>query len=77
MRPRGCSPTSSAGRWSPLAENCPQAWHTGLAVGMLVECRFDPKHRGWHRNGDGSLSWGGRLTEAEQEMATALRVEPR
>jgi hypothetical protein len=53
---------------------CPQAWHGGLAAGLLVECRFESKHRGWHRNVDGSLSWGGKLTAEELARAAALRA---
>jgi hypothetical protein len=55
--------------------DCPHAWHAGLAAGLLVECRFATKHRGWHRNASGSLSWGGKLTAPELSAAAALRGE--
>lgn len=51
---------------------CPQAWHGGLAAGLLVECIYAAKHRGWHRDGKG-LSWGGKLTAEEQRTADELR----
>jgi hypothetical protein len=53
---------------------CPQAWHGGLRVGLLRECRHETGHRGWHRTVDGSIAWGGRLTEAEQALAAELRA---
>jgi hypothetical protein len=55
-----------------MEENCPNAWHGGLPAGLLVECIYEPKHRGWHRDGKG-LSWGGKLTDAERELANQLR----
>jgi hypothetical protein len=55
-----------------MDETCPQAWHTGLAAGLLIECIYEAKHRGWHRDGKG-LSWGGKLTAEEQRQAAALR----
>lgn len=52
---------------------CPQAWHGGLAAGLLVECRFEEKHRGQHRNADGDMAWGGKLTAEEERLADELR----
>jgi hypothetical protein len=52
---------------------CPQAWHGGLPVGLLVECKYSAKHKGWHRNAEGNLEWGGKLTDEEMAMADALR----
>lgn len=61
------------------APPCPQAWHgglhDGLPVKLLIECRFPAKHRGWHRNADGTVSWGGKLTPEEMATAEALRAE--
>lgn len=51
---------------------CPQAWHSGLEAGLLVECIYEEKHRGWHRDGKG-LSWGGKLTAEEMQLADKLR----
>lgn len=55
-----------------MDETCPQAWHGGLPAGLLVECIYEVKHRGWHRDGNG-LSWGGKLTAEEKQKAAALR----
>jgi hypothetical protein len=52
---------------------CPQAWHGGLAAGLLVECKYAAKHKGWHRNEAGNLEWGGSLTDEEMAMAEELR----
>jgi len=52
---------------------CPQAWHGGLDIGLLVECRLAERHVGWHRSADGSLIWGGKLSEAEMARAEELR----
>lgn len=52
---------------------CPEAWHAGLHSGLLRECRFTAKHKGWHRDGNG-LAWGGRLTAEERRLAEALRA---
>jgi hypothetical protein len=57
--------------------DCPHAWPAGLASGLLIECRFAAKHRGWHRIANGSLSWGGKLTPPEVAVADALRSEAR
>jgi len=52
---------------------CPQAWHGGLDMGLLVECRLAERHVGWHRSADGTLIWGGKLTAEEQARAAELR----
>lgn len=52
---------------------CPQAWHGGLSAGLLVECKYAEKHRGEHRNKANDLSWSGKLSAEEMEVATALR----
>lgn len=61
------------------ATPCPQAWHGGLAadlpVKLLVECRLDAGHRGWHRNADGTMQWGGKLTDEELAVAAELRAQ--
>jgi hypothetical protein len=57
------------------ANPCPQAWHGGLPAGLLVECRFEAGHRGWHRDESGDLSWGGKLTDLELAVADKLRTE--
>lgn len=54
--------------------NCPQAWPTGLQFGMLIECKYAAKHRGWHRNKAGDLAWGGKLTASESALAEKLRA---
>jgi hypothetical protein len=56
-----------------MAAGCPQAWHGGLPAGLLVECRFKPGHRSWHRNADGTMQWSGKLTAGEKTLATRLR----
>lgn len=53
---------------------CPQAWHGGLPVGLLVECKYLERHRGQHRNAKGTLAWSGKLTAAELGLAAALRA---
>jgi hypothetical protein len=53
---------------------CPQAWHGGLSAGLLVECKYEDKHRGKHRNAAGDLEWGGKLTPEEERTAAALRA---
>lgn len=52
---------------------CPQAWHGGLPVGILHECKYSAKHRGVHRNAAGNLEWTGKLTEEEMALADELR----
>lgn len=52
---------------------CPHAWHVGLAVGRLTECKYQAGHRGWHRDAHGHLAWGGKLTAEEMATADALR----
>jgi len=52
---------------------CKQAWHGGLKTGLLVECRYEAKHRGRHRNATGDLEWGGKLTAEEELLADELR----
>lgn len=54
---------------------CPQAWHGGLPVGLLTECKYDQGHRGSHRNETGTLSWTGKLTELELVQAEELREQ--
>jgi hypothetical protein len=54
---------------------CPQAWHGGLSSGLLVECRYEERHRGVHRNAAGTLSWSGKLNPDERARAEALRGE--
>lgn len=49
----------------------------GLVSGLLVECRFQAKHRGQHRNEDSTLSWGGHLTDDEVARAEQLRARAR
>lgn len=53
--------------------NCPQAWHGGLQFCMLIECKYQEKHRGKHRNAAGDLEWSGKLTEQEMDIAEKLR----
>lgn len=53
---------------------CPQAWHGGLHSGVLRECKYAARHRGWHRTQDGSMAWGGKLTDEEHALAEALRL---
>lgn len=53
--------------------DCPHAWPTGLALGMVIECKYEAKHRGWHRNKAGDLAWGGKLTDTERQIADELR----
>lgn len=55
--------------------NCPQAWHGGLPMGLLVECKYNIKHRGQHRNQANDISWSGKLSAEEMEIANALRGE--
>jgi hypothetical protein len=55
---------------------CPQAWHGGLPVGLLRDCKYVAGHRGWHRDLSGDLQWGGKLTEEELATANALRTAP-
>lgn len=57
-----------------VTDPCPQAWPPGLAIGLLRECRFAAKHRGWHRDEFGKLAWGGKLTDEEMALADALRT---
>lgn len=57
-----------------MTETCPEAWHTGLHSGLLRECRYPVKHRGWHRDASGDLAWGGKLTPEERALAAELRA---
>lgn len=59
---------------STETEPCPQAWHGGLPAGLLVECRFEARHRGQHRNAAADIAWGGKLTDDEHALADALRA---
>lgn len=53
--------------------NCPQAWHGGLGLGLLLECKYAEKHRGKHRNETADLEWSGKLTAEEMARAEELR----
>lgn len=53
---------------------CPQAWHGGLHVGVLRNCKYDAGHRGPHRDAEGHVQWAGKLTDEELTRAAELRT---
>lgn len=55
-------------------EPCPQAWHGGLHVGILRDCKYVAGHRGPHRDLALSVQWGGKLTDEELARAHELRT---
>jgi hypothetical protein len=58
---------------------CLQAWPSGLNWGILIECErrvhaHAPGHSGKHMNKEHAMEWwGGKLSPAEEALATTLR----
>lgn len=57
-----------------MSDRCPHAWHGGLGLGLLIECKYKKKHSGSHRSEGGDLSWTGKLSDAEMARANELRA---